>query len=134
MSGRTLRDAIAVALEVVPGPELAAGDERSRAALHHHLLTWIKEYAFNRGVIFDDDDLEQDLADVIAELRLLREGERPHVAVAIETERGVDPIRVPCRMCNAKPGERCSSMINASQLRDPHYARIELADLTPRSP
>lgn len=61
MSGRTLREAIAVALEAVPSVELAEGNELSRRALRDFLLGWIKEYAYNRGVIFDDDDLETDL-------------------------------------------------------------------------
>lgn len=69
MGGRTLREAIAVALEVVPAEELAAGDRLSREALRSFLIGWIKDYAYVRGVIFDDADFETEINAVIAELR-----------------------------------------------------------------
>lgn len=127
MPGRTLRDAIAVALEAVPTVELAAGDEMQRAALHDFLLGWVKDYAYNRGVIFEDADLATDLALVVGELR-------NHVPISkavavIEREvKPLTPIDVPCTICNAKIGERCTSLINANKWREaPHSARVALA-------
>ncbi len=34
---------------------------------------------------------------------------------------------VPCTICNAKVGEMCTSIINASKYRAPHARRLELA-------
>lgn len=35
-----------------------------------------------------------------------------------------DPLAQPCRICNAKPGERCWSVIDASKpLEVPHFSR-----------
>lgn len=43
----------------------------------------------------------------------------PHVVRALE---------IKCRICNAKPGERCGSIIDASKYLDvPHAGRIEAA-------
>lgn len=40
----------------------------------------------------------------------------------------VNVLEFPCTICNAKPGERCGNMLDASQYRDvPHARRIELA-------
>lgn len=39
-----------------------------------------------------------------------------------------DPLAIKCWICNAKPGERCSSIVDASKYFDvPHAARRELA-------
>lgn len=122
MPGRTLRDAIAVALEVVPSVELAAGDELSRLALREFLLGWIKDYAFNRGVIFDDKDLETDLRIVIAELRGQVETPPPCI---VEIKPGGE-LAVNCPDCNAKPNWRCTNIISG-KYRESHARRIAAA-------
>lgn len=122
MPGRTLRDAIAVALEVVPSVELAAGSERSHRVLHDFLLGWVKDYAFNRGVIFDDKDLETDIRIVIAELRGQVETPPPCV---VELKPG-DEYKVTCPDCNAKPNWRCTNIISGKH-RDSHARRIAAA-------
>jgi len=124
MSGRTLREALAVALEAVPSAELASGDKWSRAALREHLLRWIKEYALNRGVIFEDADIELELGAVIAELRVA--DQKPVVVRRVLEET--------CTICNAKPGEFCSYLLDGSKYREtPHAMRIGLARNTERS-
>jgi hypothetical protein len=69
MSGRTLREAIAIALEAVPSVEFASGDEKERRALREFLVRWIKDYARVRGIIFEDLDFELELREAIATLR-----------------------------------------------------------------
>lgn len=124
MSGRTLRDAIAVALEVVPSVELAAGSERSHRVLHDFLLGWLKEYAFNRGVIFEDEDLEQEIVGVIAELR--GQDPAPTVPCVVELAKG-DEYKVACPECNAKPGWKCTSIITSRWREAVHAGRIAAA-------
>lgn len=121
--GRTLRDAIAVALEIVPSIELAAGDEKSRLVLREFLLGWVKDYAFNRGVIFEDGDLEHELVEVIAELR------RGRIEAATARDiKQFGELEVACPICNAKPGERCSSILDSSLYHDvPHARRRAIA-------
>lgn len=37
-----------------------------------------------------------------------------------------DPLSVPCRICNAKPFERCGSIIDSSKyLEVPHFTRLQ---------
>ena len=39
----------------------------------------------------------------------------------------VNVLDVPCTICNAKPGERCTSVLEATLYREPHARRRELA-------
>ena len=112
MGGRTLREALAAALEVVPGAELAAGDRRARAALREHLLGFAKDFAFARGVVLEDLDLELELRDVIADLRA-----RSREVVVVKRS-----LEEPCVICNAKPGEQCATLITCTP-REPHSVR-----------
>lgn len=129
MAGRTLRDAIAVALEVVPSVELAAGGEKSRRALREYLLGWVKEYALARGVILEDGDLEIELREVIGELRRAKPVETTddvYARLGPIDRKPLGDIDVPCPACNARPGERCASLVSTTY-RDPHVQRIQLA-------
>lgn len=70
--GRTLADAIRIAMEILPGP--VAHWARSRGAEHKamraHVVDWIKGYAHVRGVILDAIvDIEPELDRVLDELR-----------------------------------------------------------------
>lgn len=70
MPGRTIREAIAVALEGLSGDMFVwVVLAKQRDALRAHVVKWVHEYAQNRGVILSDADIESELAQVIAELR-----------------------------------------------------------------
>ena len=39
-----------------------------------------------------------------------------------------DPLSIPCRICNAKPGEQCASIVHAARTLDvPHFTRRQEA-------
>lgn len=68
--GRTIREAVVVALEAVAGrPTEWLGDELLRIALRNHVLGWVHSYAEHRGVILDDSDVATELEAVLIELR-----------------------------------------------------------------
>ena len=127
MPGRTLRDAIADAiadaLAEAPSVLLAAGPARSHRVLRDFLLGWIKEYAFHRGVIFEDRDLEHEIVGVIAELR----GQEPAASApcVVELPAGAEHA-VTCPDCNAKPNWQCTNIISG-KYRESHTRRIAAA-------
>lgn len=56
-----------------------------------------------------------------------RQAEQPELALLDPMAPLVDPIAYtePCRICNAKVGEVCASIVNASHTRAiPHAARL----------
>lgn len=84
-AGRTIREAIAVALEAVPGDlhewcVLA----KQRDALRRHVVAWVHDYARNRGVILSDRDITDELDRIVAELR----AGRPLYPLGEEVPRG----------------------------------------------
>lgn len=69
-NGRTIRDAIAIALEGLNGDLLEwVVLAKQRAALRDHVKLWVHDYARHRGVILSDRDIVDELDAVIAELR-----------------------------------------------------------------
>jgi hypothetical protein len=68
--GRTIREAILIALEAIAGrPSEWVGDDMHRVALRDHVLRFVHSYAEHRGVILEDRDVAGELDAVIAELR-----------------------------------------------------------------
>jgi hypothetical protein len=68
--GRTIREAIGVALEGLSGDVLEyVVFAKQRDAMRHHVLRFVHEYARNRGVILTDKDITDELACVVAELK-----------------------------------------------------------------
>jgi hypothetical protein len=124
MPGKTLREAIAIALESVPSVELASGPAATRRVLHDFLLGWMKDYAYARGVILEDHNIETELREVIAELRGGRAAAAPPAPAAPAAAEPVDPLAIKCRACCAMPGERCASL-QTNTPREPHAWRIE---------
>jgi hypothetical protein len=56
-------------------------------------------------------------------VKVASDGTDPFVPVGA-SERRVDPLTITCIVCNAKPGEKCSSLIEASRtLEIPHFTR-----------
>lgn len=71
VNGRTIREAIAIALEGINGDILEwIVFAKSRAALRDHVKLWVHDYARHRGVILSDRDITDELDLVIAELRV----------------------------------------------------------------
>lgn len=68
--GRTISEAVALALEALPGrlSEWLSG-EPQLAALRAHVALWVHEYAIRRGVILEDRDVADELEAVISNLR-----------------------------------------------------------------
>ncbi len=67
--GRTIREAIAIALEGLPGHvhEWANATGEERKAMRIHVIAWLQEYARIRGVILDPKlDIEPELDAVVA--------------------------------------------------------------------
>ena len=60
--GRTIREAIEVCLEGLPGDlrEWSSSAER-RGAMRAHVLRWVHEYARVRGVVLSDSDILSEL-------------------------------------------------------------------------
>lgn len=70
MSGRTIREAIAIALEGLAGDLLEwVCLAKQKAAMRKHVVTFVADYARNRGVILSEQDITSELDKVIAELR-----------------------------------------------------------------
>lgn len=70
MRGRTIRDAIAIALEGLSGDLLEwVCLAKQRDTMRKHVLRFVHDYARNRGVILTDKDIKDELERVIAELR-----------------------------------------------------------------
>jgi len=69
--GRTVREAIAIALEGIPGqPDGWLFVPIERAAVREHVIGWIQDYAQRRNVILDvKKDIEPELDLVIKQLR-----------------------------------------------------------------
>jgi hypothetical protein len=68
--GRTIREAILIALEGIAGRTTEwLGDDGQHAALRNHVLGWVHSYAEHRGVILADSDVAGELDAVISELR-----------------------------------------------------------------
>lgn len=69
---RTIRDAIAVALEGLPGQKTnwAFAGKDEKVALRSYIIDWVQDYAKRRGVILDPAiDIVPELDRVIAELK-----------------------------------------------------------------
>ena len=72
MSGRTIREAIAVALEGLSGSAeewLLASNSEDKQRLRSYVRTWVHEYAAARGVILEDRDIDTELQDIVNRLR-----------------------------------------------------------------
>lgn len=68
--GRTIREAIAVALEGLPGTLDSWLFDRDAKTIRAHVVEWVLEYGFHRGVILDaKQDIEPEIRKVIEELR-----------------------------------------------------------------
>jgi hypothetical protein len=67
----TVRDAVTIALEVLPG-ELEEWVSANRTALRAHVRAWVHEFALARGVILEDRDIDSELTAIIAERRARR--------------------------------------------------------------
>lgn len=69
--GRTVREAIAIALEPVNArPSAMHSDpELELVAVRNHVMAWVHSYAERRGVILEDRDIAEELDAVLAELR-----------------------------------------------------------------
>lgn len=65
MTGRSLHQAIAVALEVLVVEEFLASDQ-GREALRAHVLLWVHDYAHTHGLILNDDEIAAALDEVLA--------------------------------------------------------------------
>lgn len=65
--GRTIKDAIAIALEALP-PDVARM-ERGVETLRSHLMLWMKDYARVRNVILTDADIGDDVTAAIETIR-----------------------------------------------------------------
>lgn len=68
VAGRTIREAIALAIEPLSG-NLDEWATMDRAALKEHVLRWVHDYAAHRGVLLSDSDILSELAGVVEELR-----------------------------------------------------------------
>ncbi len=70
MPGRTIREAIAIALEGLNGELLEwVVLAKQRDAMRKHVRRWVHDYARNRGVILSDKDINDELERIIAELK-----------------------------------------------------------------
>lgn len=70
IGGRTIRQAIAIALEGLTGELLEwVVLAKQRDAMRKHVVRFVHDYARNRGVILSDKDITDELAVVIAELK-----------------------------------------------------------------
>lgn len=68
--GRTIREAIAIALEAVSGrPSEWLAAKPQLEALIEHVTRWVHDYARHRDVILTDDDITSELTAVLADLR-----------------------------------------------------------------
>jgi hypothetical protein len=85
MAGRTIREAVRLALEALPGDpsEWAVLD---RASMRAHVYDFVHDYARHRGVILTDLDIESELLIIVAELL----GRKPPEAIVIAVK---DPDR-----------------------------------------
>lgn len=67
--GLTIREAVKLALEAVPGdPREWTMAEIRRSALRSHVLSWVSDYARHRGVLLTPDDITGELEAVLAQL------------------------------------------------------------------
>jgi hypothetical protein len=70
MGGRTIREAIGIALEGLSGDVLEyVVFAKQRAAMREHVVRYVHDYARNRGVILTDDDINSELTKIITELK-----------------------------------------------------------------
>lgn len=70
MGGRTIREAIGIALEGLSGDLFEwVVLAKQRDSLRKHVLTWVHDYARARGVILSDRDIKDELDRVINELK-----------------------------------------------------------------
>lgn len=71
MGGRTIREAVAIALEGLPGSDLLQYVvlAKQRDAMRKHVMGFVHDYARNRGVILTDRDISTELDAIIGELR-----------------------------------------------------------------
>lgn len=68
--GKTIREAIAIALEGLAG-DLTEWVLISQhyAAMRVHVVNWVHDYAVHRGVVLNDKDIEDELDAVVREIR-----------------------------------------------------------------
>lgn len=70
MAGKTIREAIAIALEGLSGDLLEwCVLAKQRDAMRKHVVRFVHDYARNRGVILSDEDITSELNKIVAELR-----------------------------------------------------------------
>lgn len=69
--GMSIRDAVTIALEAIPGSIDATLIDLKTSAVRDHVVGFIKEFARNRGVLFDDKDILDDVNAVITERRAI---------------------------------------------------------------
>lgn len=71
MTGKTIREAVAIALEGLPGHDLLEYVvlAKQRDAMRNHVKRFVHEYARNRGVILTDKDITSELDVIVAELK-----------------------------------------------------------------
>lgn len=68
--GRTIREAIGVALEGLSGDLFEwVVLAKQRDAMREHVIHWVHDYARSRGVLLSDSDITSELDVVIAELK-----------------------------------------------------------------
>lgn len=64
----SVRDAIVIALEALPGDlETWMTSPAHRAALRAHVRAWVHDFAHARGVVLNDADIDGVLDEMIAE-------------------------------------------------------------------
>lgn len=95
--GRTIREAVRVALEGLPGRADEWAD-LARDAMRDHVLGWVLDYAARRGILLTTEDVDTELNVVIEELYGF--DRRPSGEVV--------PVIEPCGMCDGcAAGEAC---------------------------
>lgn len=97
--GRTIRDAVRVALEALPG-NLMQWAQLDQVAMRDHVRDWVKGYARARGVLLTDVDIDSELNQVIGDLH-----SRTTTPVGV-----VILVAKPCGTCAAcRRGDTCTA-------------------------
>lgn len=69
MPGMTVRDVVVIALEAIPGSTDTNLIDMRNAVVRDHVVAFVKEFARNRGVIFVDKDIVDEINVYLAELK-----------------------------------------------------------------
>jgi len=95
--GRTIREAVRVALEGLPG-STAEWAVMARDAMRDHVLGWVMDYAAKRGIMLNIEDVDGELDVVIEEV----------CGADRISDSQVVPLIEPCGMCDGcTAGEAC---------------------------